>query len=321
MTKPSSQTIFLFTILLLFFSIYQPGFSQKCNLVIEDPNEPLPFTTFTRSQNTNSSLDTDGDSLTDDVDSDDDNDGMPDTWEKSWNDYAKLYSYQQRFNTTNSSDAFLDYDEDGFNNVNEYISNTNPYDNHEYPNLVKPNPNPKYNWSQFLVLLVISIIITMAISIIIGIYIIRKRRGDEHFWQSTFGTGSDSPELSAQERRIFRDKYLEWSNKVESEKIPKILSRYKYKLEIIGGPDDEDELSEHDVLTSRKKLQKSIKERDPKFKGKYCLWCDKAITKKYLKKCTGMRKTKKRCSDGPFCSKRCLNEHLNTVPHFHEVGF
>jgi hypothetical protein len=293
MIKPMIRTILFFIFLILVLSILQPGHSQ---------------------------LDTDGDSLTDDTDPDDDNDGMPDTWEETWIDYARQYNYPLRFNTTNSSDAFLDYDNDGFNNVNEYISETNPYDSLDYPILVKSNPNPKYNWNQFLILLALSIIVTMVISIIIGIHIIRKRRGDEQFWQSTFGASSGSPELAAQEKNIFRDKYLEWSNKVESENIPKKLSKYKYKLEIIGGPDDE-EIPAHDVLTSRKKLQKSVKKRDPNFKGRYCLWCDKAITKKFIKKCTGMTKNKKRCSDGPFCSKKCMNDHLNTVPHFHEVEF
>jgi hypothetical protein len=200
MIKPMGRTLILLIFLFLVLSIYQPGHSQENNFAINSPYQPIQFTSLTRSQGTNSKLDTDGDSLTDDIDPDDDNDGMPDTWEEAWNDYAKQQAYIERFNTTNSSDAFLDYDDDGFNNVNEYISDTNPYDNLDYPILVKSNPNPKYDWNQFLILLAISIIITMAISIIIGIHIIRKRRGDEHFWQSTFGSGSDSPELVAQEQ-------------------------------------------------------------------------------------------------------------------------
>ena len=59
-------------------------------------------------------LDTDGDGLLDDVDTDDDGDGVPDVWETD-NGLNALVD-----------DADLDPDTDGFTNLEEYIAGTDP---------------------------------------------------------------------------------------------------------------------------------------------------------------------------------------------------
>ena len=70
--------------------------------------------------------DFDGDDIPDLTDLDDDNDGMPDTWEQ-------LYG----FNPFLSSDALLDQDSDNISNLNEYIQGSNPLisDNNS-PNII-----------------------------------------------------------------------------------------------------------------------------------------------------------------------------------------
>ena len=62
------------------------------------------------------------------MDRDDDNDGMPDSWEEQWNDYAEDKNIAHRFNTKDASDAELDWDGDGRNNLKEYMDDTNPFE-------------------------------------------------------------------------------------------------------------------------------------------------------------------------------------------------
>lgn len=244
--------------------------------------------------------DFDNDGLHDDTeDSDDDNDGMPDRWE-----------LEQAFNPKNSTDALEDADEDGFSNINEYLKKTNPHDPNSYPEFSLGLPSNKNDWDTFLPFLVLIIILTMAIAIIIGFYISKTRSHDEEFWLQTFGENEKTGDVKG---GMLRKDYVDWQRQIKAE--IKGTGKPKYKLEIIGGPDD-DVASGKGVRGERAKYK-----LDPRFKGRLCLWCDKGITRKYIKRCPGMRTVKKRCPDGPFCSKKCLNEHLNIVPHYKKVNF
>ncbi|UOG90782.1 MAG: M12 family metallo-peptidase [Candidatus Thiothrix sulfatifontis] len=62
-------------------------------------------------------INTDGDSKGNECDDDDDNDGMPDTWETEYD-----------FDTLHASDAALDTDGDGLTNLQEYQQGKNPTD-------------------------------------------------------------------------------------------------------------------------------------------------------------------------------------------------
>jgi len=243
--------------------------------------------------------DFDNDGLHDDTeDSDDDNDGMPDKWE-----------LEQTFNPNNSTDALDDADEDGFSNLNEYLKKTNPHDPNSYPEFSLGLPSDKNDWDTFLPFLVLIIIITMAIAIIIGFYISKTRSRDEEFWLQTFGENGEADDVK---RGMLRKEYIDWQRQIKAETNG--VGKPKYKLEIIGGPDD--------VTTSKGlKGERAKYKLDPRFKGRLCLWCDKGITRKYIKRCPSMRTAKKRCPDGPFCSKKCLNEHLDVVPHYKRVNF
>jgi hypothetical protein len=68
------------------------------------------------------SADNDGDGLGDHQDTDDDNDGMPDTWEVEYG-----------FDSLSGDDAGQDADGDGFSNVVEYQYQTSPTDNSSIP--------------------------------------------------------------------------------------------------------------------------------------------------------------------------------------------
>ncbi|UOG90783.1 MAG: S8 family serine peptidase [Candidatus Thiothrix sulfatifontis] len=75
------------------------------------------------------SLDYDGDLIPDSLDEDDDNDGMPDSWE-----------LQYGLNPRDASDALLDSDGDGFTNLQEFQQGTKPNDSSDYP--FNPSNNP-----------------------------------------------------------------------------------------------------------------------------------------------------------------------------------
>lgn len=73
-----------------------------------------PLDNCVSTSNTNQ-LDTDGDGQGNACDGDDDNDGMPDTWETA-----------NGLNALDAGDAVLDSDSDGFNNLYEYYAGMNP---------------------------------------------------------------------------------------------------------------------------------------------------------------------------------------------------
>jgi Matrixin/Thrombospondin type 3 repeat/Bacterial TSP3 repeat len=86
------------------------GFGDTCDAFPYDPNE---------------NMDADLDGIGDNADVDDDNDGMPDTFETQYN-----------LNPLDASDADTDADGDGYSNLKEYIATTDPLDP-----LSKPKPS------------------------------------------------------------------------------------------------------------------------------------------------------------------------------------
>jgi len=252
-------------------------------------------------------LDTDGDNLPNEIkgtstlteDTDDDNDAMPDWWE-----------LEHSLNPLDIGDAMEDPDSDGFSNLNEYLGDTDPLNANDVPfNPLPTTKGDETDWEEFLVFLLFVIIIVMVISILIGMYIVNKRRSDEEFWTGTFGSDA---ELDTTKDIRFRDKYLEWQRQVDPETRVGRLPRDKIKLEVIGGPD---EPSMHRSVSS------PSGSRDPRFEGRQCKWCDTGITRKYIKRCPEKRPDQKHCSDGPFCSRKCLHEHLTSVPHYKEFNY
>jgi len=83
------------------------------------------YQTGTYKLKTVSIIDTDGDGITDNLDNDDDNDGMPDEFELT-----------NRFNPLDSSDAFADADGDGYTNLEEYQGRSDPLDSSSIPRTV-----------------------------------------------------------------------------------------------------------------------------------------------------------------------------------------
>ncbi len=282
------------------------------------------------------SVDTDGDNLPDKVkpdvnsslieDTDDDNDGLPDLWEEKWTQYAIDYNIDYFFNTKNASDAMHDPDSDGFSNLNEYLKDTNPLDSASYPEFGRKSPIERNEWMNFINFLIIFISITMAIAIIIGIYISKRRGLEEEFYSQTFGEDNG---FELENRELYRKRYMDWERRIEEERRGSESKKPKYKLEIIGGPDEPDEIDYDSVIGSgayprggsHGRAYRLKSKPGPRFKGNICLWCNKGITGKYIKRCPEMRSANKRCPDGPFCSKKCLNEHLKIVPHYIKTNF
>ncbi len=73
-------------------------------------------------------LDTDGDGVHNDIDDDDDNDGMPDDWEQ-----------EHGLDSEDADDAELDADGDGFSNLAEYRAGTDPEDDSDHPEIETVN--------------------------------------------------------------------------------------------------------------------------------------------------------------------------------------
>lgn len=261
--------------------------------------------------------DTDGDKMPDSInmdsnndpllveDPDDDNDGLPDWWER-------MYS----LDSLNATDSMEDADSDGFSNLNEYIGNTDPRNSYDYPDFYSEPGQGSDNddWIGFISFIIIIVFAMMLVAIFIGFYVVKKRKEEEEFWTGTFG---DSRELGVELDEESRERYHAWRRRVEAEGMRPRQPRQKYKLEIIGGPDDSE-----DVLPYPGAPSPSTKRRfDPRFKGRHCVWCDNGITQKFIKRCPEQRPDGRSCPDGPFCSRRCLREHLRTVPHYRRVNF
>jgi M6 family metalloprotease-like protein len=75
--------------------------------------------------------DTDGDGTPDSTDLDDDDDGIPDTWEE-----------QYQMNPKDPKDAEMDFDNDGFSSLLEYLSDSDPNDPNSTPSSIVDKTPP-----------------------------------------------------------------------------------------------------------------------------------------------------------------------------------
>jgi len=105
---------------------------------------------------------------------DEDGDGMPDTWEKYYG-----------FDPTDPTDADGDSDEDGFSNLMEYNSRTEPDNNEDHPYINKNDDiENELLGSPYII---ISIVLSLLIFIIIIIIVVVKKRGDKGDGDSHMG--------------------------------------------------------------------------------------------------------------------------------------
>jgi hypothetical protein len=102
--------------------VYSVTISSVSDLFGNTGGETDNFTTDTR--------DTDGDGQRDYVDTDDDNDALPDVWEEQYG--------LDPLDSTGANGKDGDFDNDTWSNYEEYIGNTNPADNTSFPTASAP---------------------------------------------------------------------------------------------------------------------------------------------------------------------------------------
>lgn len=95
--------------------------TSQCEHVADSDGDGIPDSSDTNSKD-GPYGDNDGDSQLNYIDEDDDNDGMPD-------DYEKFYGLDQ----FDASDASIDSDGDGVSNLREYQAGTDPTNDTEFP--------------------------------------------------------------------------------------------------------------------------------------------------------------------------------------------
>ncbi|MGA1848263.1 MAG: Ig-like domain-containing protein [Thermoplasmatota archaeon] len=108
--------------------------------------------------------DTDGDGKGDNSDDDDDGDGMPDQWE-----------LDNGFDPLDPGDAFLDADNDGYSNLEEYLEGTDPNDEGDHPEEAGISIN--------LIILISAIVIILILVIVVMLYMfgLLGKRKEEPF--------------------------------------------------------------------------------------------------------------------------------------------
>jgi hypothetical protein len=98
-------------------------------------------------------------------DTDDDNDGMPDSWEDEWMRYAEDNDLTPVFNPKDPNDAKLDFDDDGLKNSEEYKEGKNPYKKDADDDGIMGDS----------MLLILAIVIIIIVLILIFAFVLRKR--------------------------------------------------------------------------------------------------------------------------------------------------
>lgn len=143
-------------------------------------------------------IDSDNDEIGDNADPDDDNDGIPDSWEEKYG-----------LNTTDPTDANKDADGDGFSNLDEYKAETDPTDKGDYPRDEEWNIWD-YGW-------LIIIIVILIVIIVASIIMLKKRQQsdkeseseeDEEEW-------TKCPKCNVRLKKINLEKHMKKTHGIE----------------------------------------------------------------------------------------------------------
>jgi len=151
---------------------WNPGKNQN------DSNSDPILTLDKFPANSGACLDTDIDNLPDGdkynskdwMDKDDDGDDMPDNWELEWIDYAIERNFSNRFNPKDPNDAILNWDDDGRDNLEEFMKHSNPY---VYDGKEEKESEDSQAMS-FIIIIIVPIVIFLII--VLGLFMYTKMR-------------------------------------------------------------------------------------------------------------------------------------------------
>ena len=115
--------------------------------------------------------DNDGDTIPDELDDDDDNDGIPDAWEVAYPQYG--------LDPFNASDAKADFDGDGFTNIEEYEAGTALNDGKAFPGSGKTGSFSASVGVSPLVIVAIIVLVLVADLVALAIMVRQERKKEE----------------------------------------------------------------------------------------------------------------------------------------------
>jgi len=113
-------------------------------------------------QNFTMAEDLDHDGTPDSIDTDDDNDGMPDVWESN-----------NSLDPRDPSDSDADPDDDGYTNLQEYVDDTDP----QVKNIAQEPPDPEEPEEADTTIYMVTIIVLIIIIVLLGVMMVMKGDG------------------------------------------------------------------------------------------------------------------------------------------------